>query len=304
VADNASKSAKNKNGTGAATGKLYVVATPIGNLEDITLRALRVLKEVDVIACEDTRRTIRLLNHFEIRKPLVSYHDHNERTRAAELVAKIKSGQRMALVTDAGTPLVSDPGHDLVVLCIENGIPVEPVPGVSAITAALAVAGIPAEEFVFLGFAPARGSARRRFLAPLAGERRTLIFYEAPHRLAAMLTDAHAEMGDRHAVVARELTKIHEEFARGRLSELAARFSQAIPKGEITVLIAPRSPEVAAADMAGGGSIATTLSEKVAQLTREAGLDSKAALKQAARELRIPRREAYMIMLESRRGDR
>src|SRR5262252_6350127 len=179
------------------TGCLYLVATPIGNLEDITLRALRILKEVDQIACEDTRHTQKLLNHYNIQKPLISYHEHNEMTRAPELVLAIEQGAKIALVSDAGMPLVSDPGYRLVALCARHGIPVIPVPGPSALLAALSASGLPNEEFLFVGFLPARSGERQRALERLRLEDRTLILYEAPHRVADTIADAAAILGDR-----------------------------------------------------------------------------------------------------------
>src|SRR5579859_7503314 len=205
-----------------ALGCLYLVATPIGNLEDITLRALRVLKEVDEIACEDTRHTQKLLNHYEIRKPLVSYHEHNEMTRAPELLISLEQGAKIALVSDAGMPLVSDPGHRLVSLCLRHHVPVVPVPGPSAVLASLAASGLPNEEFLFVGFLPARSGERRRALERLRIEERTIVLYEAPHRITECVADAREVLGDRPACLAREVTKLHEEFRRGRLSALAA----------------------------------------------------------------------------------
>src|SRR5215468_2052063 len=201
-------------------GCLYLVGTPIGNLEDITLRALRVLKESDQIAAEDTRHTQKLLTHYEISRPLVSYHEHNEMTRAPELLIALEQGAKIALVSDAGMPLVSDPGHRLVTLCLRHQIPVIPVPGPSALLAALSASGLPNEEFLFVGFLPARSSERRRALERLRIEDRTIIFYEAPHRLDESIADALEILGDRPACIAREVTKIHEEFRRGSLAEL------------------------------------------------------------------------------------
>ena len=224
---------------GAPRGCLYLVATPIGNLEDITLRALRVLKEVDQIACEDTRHTLKLLNHFEIRKPLVSYHEHNELTRAPELVLAMEKGSSIALVSDAGMPLVSDPGHRLVTLAIRHHIPVVPVPGPAALLTALSASGLPGEEFVFIGFLPARSGERQRALERLRIEERTLIFYEAPHRIVDTIADAAAILGDRPACLAREVTKMHEEFRRGRLTQLFQTLQEHPAKGEITLVIGP-----------------------------------------------------------------
>ncbi|HVB99741.1 MAG TPA: 16S rRNA (cytidine(1402)-2'-O)-methyltransferase [Candidatus Dormibacteraeota bacterium] len=274
-----------------ARGRLYLVATPVGNLEDITLRALRVLREADWIACEDTRQTRKLLARHEIDRPLVSYHEHNERERSSELIGRLEQGATVALVSDAGTPLVSDPGRDLVRLCLERQIPVIPIPGPSAFVAALVASGLDTGEFLFIGFLPPRAGERRRRLRELAPERRTLVMYEAPHRLTQTLGDALEIFGDRQAVVARELTKIHEEFSRGRLSELARRFQQNPPRGEITLLIA--APEQTAAETA---PATATLAQRIAELER-GGLDRKAALKQAAREYGIPKREAYRRLL-------
>src|SRR6202008_4919696 len=206
----------------AQLGCLYLVATPIGNLEDITLRALRILKEVDQIACEDTRHTQKLLNHYNILKPLVSYHEHNEMTRAPELVLAMEQGAQIALVSDAGMPLVSDPGYRLVTLCLGYPIPVIPIPGPSALLAALSASGLPNEEFLFAGFLPARSGERRRALERLRIEDRTIVLYEAPHRVAEAVADALEILGDRPACLAREVTKVHEEFLRGTLSELDA----------------------------------------------------------------------------------
>src|ERR1700692_1857710 len=196
----------------AGEGCLYLVATPIGNLEDITLRAIRILKEADLIACEDTRQTQKLLQHYGIRKEMVSYHEHNELTRAPELIIKLEQGAKAALVSDAGMPVVSDPGHRLVTLCLRHHIPVVPIPGPSAFIAALAASGLPTEEFLFVGFLPPRAGARRKKLDALKSEPRALVLYEAPHRLAETLSDAADILGSRDAVGEREVTKIHEEF--------------------------------------------------------------------------------------------
>src|SRR6202163_4615256 len=224
------------------TGCLYLVATPIGNLEDITLRALRVLKEADLIACEDTRQTQKLLQHYAIHKEMVSYHAHNELTRAPELVIQLEEGAQVALVSDAGTPVVSDPGHRLVVLCLRHHIPVVPIPGPSAFVAALAASGLPSDEFLFVGFLPPRAGARRKKLDALKAEPRAIVLYEAPHRLVETLADAAEILGPRTAVVAREITKIHEEFLRGNLNELRDAARQRAPRGEITLLIGPGEP--------------------------------------------------------------
>jgi 16S rRNA (cytidine1402-2'-O)-methyltransferase len=274
-------------------GQLYLVSTPIGNLEDITLRAIRILKEVDAIACEDTRHTQKLLNHYAIHKRLVSYQEHNENTRAPELVSEMLAGATIALVTDAGTPIVSDPGHRLVALCAENKIPVIPIPGASAALAALAASGIPAERVLFVGFLPARQGERRRALAELTNNPATLAFFEAPHRITKMIDDAAEILGERQGALARELTKLHEEFLRGTLGELAEKLKSTTVKGEITLVVGPpatQSPATVPKNL--------TLRQRVEQLIRETALDRKAALKQAAREFGIARREAYKLLLQ------
>jgi 16S rRNA (cytidine1402-2'-O)-methyltransferase len=276
------------------TGCLYLVATPIGNLEDITLRAIRVLKEADLIACEDTRQTQKLLQHYSIHKEMISYHAHNELTRAPELVIQLEQGAQVALVSDAGTPVVSDPGHRLVVLCLRHHIPVVPIPGPSAFVAALAASGLPTDEFLFVGFLPSRAGARRKKLDALKSEPRGIVLYEAPHRLADTLSDAADILGPRHSVVAREVTKIHEEFLRGTLAELRDAAKERAPRGEITLMIGP--PEENAEEIVQKVS----LKERVSQLEAEMGLDRKAALKQAARERGLGKRDAYKQLLLER----
>ena len=275
------------------SGQLYLVSTPIGNLEDITLRAIRILKEVDAIACEDTRHTQKLLNHYEIKKRLVSYHEHNENSRAPELISELKNGASIALVTDAGTPVVSDPGHRLVALCAENNISVIPIPGASAALAALAGSGISSERVLFVGFLPARQGERRRALTELASNPATLVFFEAPHRIADMLSDAAEILGPRPSALARELTKLHEEFLRGTLNDLAKKLTATPLKGEFTLVVSPPAPLDLNAAPKG-----LTLRQRVEQLIRSDALDRKAALKQAAREFGIPRREAYKQLLQ------
>src|SRR5215217_8149950 len=219
-------------------GTLYLVATPIGNLADITHRALKVLQDVDLIACEDTRHTRKLLQHYGINTKTISYHEHNEQQRAAELMDLLKQGSDVAVVSDAGTPSISDPGFRLVRAAIENEIPVVPVPGPSALISALIAAGLPTDEFFFAGFLPARSNARRTRLGDLQSVPGTLIFYEGPHRLAAALKDAYEILGEREAVVAREITKLHEEIRRGRLSALTTDYAEKTDlRGEIVLLI-------------------------------------------------------------------
>ena len=277
-------------------GTLYVVATPIGNLADITQRAIKILKDVELIACEDTRHTRKLLQHFGINTQTTSYHEHNENQRGDELLNLLKQGSDIAVVSDAGTPAISDPGFRLVRSAIENEITVVPVPGPSALITALVAAGLPTDEFFFAGFLPARASARQTRLRELASVPGTLIFYEAPHRLAATLKDAYETLGEREAVVARELTKLHEEVRRGRLSDLVEHYSQVEPRGEIVLLIDRNSIETGEAESNSERSVG----ELVAQFEAE-GIDHRAALKKAARELKLSRAEAYR-KLQTERG--
>jgi 16S rRNA (cytidine1402-2'-O)-methyltransferase len=218
-------------------GMLYVVATPIGNLEDITLRALRVLQEVDLIATEDTRRTRILLGHYQIDTPLTSFHDHNEVHKAPTLLRRLQEGISIALVSEAGTPLISDPGYRLVQLALAHGITVIPIPGPSAVVAAIVVAGLPTDRFIFEGFLPKKPGKRRKRLEGLRDELRTLIFYESPRRVYEVLGDMQALWGDRRVVVARELTKKFEEILRGRITEVRAQLEEHPPQGEVTVVV-------------------------------------------------------------------
>jgi len=267
---------------------LYLVATPIGNLEDVTLRALRMLKQCDLIACEDTRQTQKLLNHFGIEKPTISYHEHNEASRAAELIEKLAQGTRIAVVSDAGMPGISDPGFRVVSLAIEKGIPVVPIPGPAAFVAALVASGLQVESFAFNGFLPPKSGARRRMLERINESLQTEIFYEAPHRIRETLADIVATLGShRSIVVARELTKIHEEFLRGTAAQVLASIeARGELKGEIVLLIGP-------ATEGGTPAAATSVPDRVAQLMREEKLDEKAALKKVAKERGISKSEAY-----------
>lgn len=270
---------------------LYVVGTPIGNLEDITLRALRVLRQVDAITCEDTRQTQKLLHHYGIRTRTVSYHEHNEITRAAELIVDLENGARIAVVTDAGMPGISDPGFRLISLAIRHRIPVVPIPGASAFLSALVASGLPTDSFRFGGFLPARRSQRRRLLESIKNAPRTQIFYEAPHRIEETLQDV-AELlgGSRHVVIAREVTKLHEEFLRGRADELADQVRAHPLKGEITLLIG--KPEEA--EETEDSEVAPeTVRSRVDELMAAEQLDEKAALKRVAREMGISKSEAY-----------
>jgi 16S rRNA (cytidine1402-2'-O)-methyltransferase len=279
------------------TGTLYIVATPIGNLEDITQRALRVLGQVDIVACEDTRRTRVLLNHFGIKTKTISYHEHNERERSEQICKLLVSGKTVALVSDAGTPLINDPGFRLTNAAIELNLPVVPVPGPTAFVSALVASGLPSEQFFFAGFLPARANARRAKLEELIAIPATLVFYEAPHRIAATLVDALEILGNRPAAVARELTKIHEEIARGSLRELIQRFGTGslAARGEIVLVISLGA--VDEASTTGETEPASRrLIERVSELERE-GLEAKAALKKAARELGMKRAEAYRLLV-------
>ena len=276
---------------------LYVVATPIGNLADITLRAIDTLGGVDLIAAEDTRHTMRLLARYNIQTPLVSCHEHNESQRTPELIAKIRAGAAVALVSDAGTPSVSDPGYRLVCAALAQGLAVFPIPGVSAALTALCAAGLPTDAFVFVGFAPKKKGPRTRLLESLAAQPRTLVFYESPHRIAAFIGEVLAVMGDRPAVVAREMTKLHEEFVRGTLADLQASLTQRSPvKGECTLLVggAPATVPISDAQLervlrealVGGDGHLSTLSQSIAQ------------------RYHLPRKRVYEMALTIRKAER
>jgi 16S rRNA (cytidine1402-2'-O)-methyltransferase len=268
-------------------GTLYVVATPIGNLEDISYRAVRVLKEADLIACEDTRHTAKLLHHYEIDKPTVSYHEHNEAARAEELVAKLEQGMNIAQVSDAGMPGISDPGYRVIKLAIERGVPVVPIPGASAVVVALAASGLPTDNFQFLGFLPARSGERRTLLESVRDAQHTTVVYEAPHRIAETMKDVVELLGsERPVVLARELTKVHEEFIRGSAAEVLQRVEKHELKGEMTLLIGKSEP---AAVPAARKDIAS----RVQEIMREGSVDENTALKVVAKELGVSKSEAY-----------
>ncbi len=271
------------------TGAIYLVATPIGNLEDITLRALRILKEADLIACEDTRQTQKLLNHFGITTPTISYHEHNEAARARELVEQAQQGRVIAIVSDAGMPGISDPGYRVVLQALEHGIPVIPVPGASALVASLAASGLPTDSFRFHGFLPAKQGQRRRALEEIRTSSETEVFYDAPHRLAETLQDVVEVLGaSRPVVIAREITKLHEEFLRGRADEVLQQLQKKEVRGEITLLIgkAIDGAKIAA-------SPTQTLSQRMAELMRQQKLEEKDALKLVAKERGVSKSEAY-----------
>jgi 16S rRNA (cytidine1402-2'-O)-methyltransferase len=278
---------------------LYLVATPIGNLQDITLRALRVLKEADVIACEDTRQTQKLLNHFAIATRTTSYHEHNEMTRSAELVKEMLEGASVALVTDAGMPGISDPGYRLITLAIRHGVPVVPVPGASAFLAALVASGLPTDSFRFNGFLPAKSGERRAALEDVKNSSRTQVFYEAPHRIVEALTDVVEVLGAvRPVVVAREVTKLHEEFLRGQADEVLETLKvREVVKGEITLLIG----KAEAAEISRSEPVRLSVRQRVEQIMAEEKIDEKAALKKVAKERGVSKSEAYREMQRIRR---
>ncbi len=284
-------------------GTLYLCATPIGNLEDITLRALRVLREVDLVAAEDTRRTRKLFSRYDIHTPLTSYHEHNSRSKGRYLIGQLLDGKNLALVTDAGLPGVSDPGEKLAALAVSEGIKVVPVPGPSASLAALVVSGLPTARFCFEGFLPARGSVRRRRLEELKQEKRTLVLYEAPHRLAGTLADLAGIMGSRRICVARELTKQYEEIWRGNLVEAALKFRDNPPRGEITLVLEGSQGEggvipeggAAAEDPLSRGRLRSLVDE-----LEQGGMTRKEAVKEASRRSGVPKREVYSALLEEK----
>jgi len=276
---------------------LYLVATPIGNLEDISLRALRILKEVDLIACEDTRHTARLLSHYEIHTPCESHHEYNETIHTRRLLGLLEQGKKIALVSDAGTPLLSDPGYTLVAACREAGFEVIPIPGPSAVAAALTGSGLPTDSFFFAGFLPPRQGMRRKRLQEIAAVPATLIFYEAPHRLLAAMEDMAAILGERKACVARELTKIHEEWLRGTLSEILAELgSRAKIRGEITLVVDRGAAITPSAQSAWPTSIGKHLQDEM----KNTGASKKEALKAIARQRGISRKDAYRQLLQDK----
>ena len=267
-------------------GTLYIVSTPIGNLEDITLRALNILRDVQVIAAEDTRHTQKLLQHYHISTAQTSYHDHNKEEKAEILISRLKEGRDVALVSDAGTPGISDPGYYLINRAIEEGIRVTPVPGPTASIAALSISGLPTDAFVFEGFLPSKKTARQKKLRELSGERRTLILFEAPHRLTSTLRDIAEVLGDRKIVLTRELTKVFEEVIRGRVSEVIAKIEGRSLKGEMTLLLEGAQKEVAAGEV-------PDLHEYLKMLIEEKGLSLKDAVSKASKDLDIPRKRVY-----------
>jgi 16S rRNA (cytidine1402-2'-O)-methyltransferase len=277
-------------------GILYVVATPIGNLEDVTLRALRVLREVSVIAAEDTRRTARLLQHYSIHTPTTSLHEHNERTRSPVLLERLKKGESVALVSDAGTPVLSDPGALLIRAAHEAGIRVEPVPGPSAVAAIVSGAGVGADGFVFGGFPPSQSKARKRWLAGFSVESRPVILFEAPHRIRDLLLDLREILGDRRVTLGRELTKLHEELVTRPISQLLTSLES--PRGEFTLLIHPAEP--AAAEPRALPTGAALLAE-FGELTEYQGLSRREALQSLSARHRLPSRQLYALLEEAKK---
>ena len=275
------------------SGKLYLVATPIGNLEDITLRALKVLKEVDIIAAEDTRHTLGLLNHFEISKPLISYYKQNESTRSAELVEKLKLGKNIAIVSDAGTPGISDPGEQIVKVAIEEEIEIVPIPGACAFVNALISSGMNTREFCFLGFLSAVKKDRKEKLEEVKFETKTLVFYEAPHKLNATLADMLEVLGDRNIVLARELTKIHEEFIRGKISDILENMENV--KGEFVVIVEGNSESKKDIELKNLNSM--TLDEQY-EFYEKQGMAKKEIIKQIAKDRGLNKNEVYQQFLE------
>lgn len=275
--------------SGMQCGTLYLCATPIGNLEDITLRAIRILKECDIIAAEDTRHTRKLLAHFDIHTPLTSYHAHNEESKGEQLLAKLKQGQNIAVVSDAGMPGISDPGYELVKSALENGISVVPVPGANAAVTALVASGLPTARFVFEGFLPANKKGRRRQLEKMAQETRTIIFYESPHRIKDTLSDLIKIFGERQIAVARELTKKHEEIYRGKLSGALEYFSRQAVRGEFTMVVAGAEKESAAEKTETDNR---SITEQLKQLM-QSGLDKKQAIKEVAKMRGVSKRDIY-----------
>ncbi|KNZ69183.1 uroporphyrin-III C/tetrapyrrole (Corrin/Porphyrin) methyltransferase [Thermincola ferriacetica] len=272
------------------TGVLYLCPTPLGNLEDITLRVLRLLKECDLIAAEDTRRTIKLLNHYVIKTPLTSYHEHNEKVKGSKLIQELLAGKNIALVSDAGMPGISDPGQVIVKMALDKGIKVVPVPGASAGITALVASGLDTGRYVFEGFLPKEKKKRRQILQQLADEERTIILYEAPHRLQTTLEELNRFLGNRKMVLARELTKVHEEFLRGSISEITARLADKEIKGELCLVIEGAERKQKKDDLPVWEG--RTLIEQVQVLMKQ-GLSKKEAIKEVANKMGKPKREVY-----------
>lgn len=269
-------------------GNLYLVATPIGNLEDITFRAIKTLKEVDLIAAEDTRQTLKLLNHYEISKPLISYHRHNEEVKKDIIINKIKEGQDIAIVTDAGTPGISDPGEEVVKEAIENDIKVIPIPGACAMINAIIASGLSTKEFSFYAFLPLNKKLRKEKLEEIKEERKTIIIYEAPHRIIETLKEMQNTLGDRNIVVAKELTKIHENFYRGRISAVLCEIGE--PKGEYIILIEGNKEDKQ-------NNLNSLSLEEHYKYYENKGMEKKEIIKSIAKDRKVPKNEIYQYFI-------
>ena len=272
-------------------GILYIIATPIGNLEDITLRAIRILKEVDLIAAEDTRHTLKLLNHLEISKPLISYHRHNEETRTEELIKELKTGKNIGLVSDAGTPGICDPGEEIIKKCIEESIKVVPIPGACAMINALITSGISTKEFIFLGFLPLNKKSRKEKLEEIKNANKTIILYEAPHKLKSTLNDLSLILEDRSVVLARELTKIHEEYIRGTVKELMEKTDNL--KGEMILIIEKNNKD----NKEELNSLNNLTLEEHYNFYEKNGLNKKEIIKKIAKDRNVSKNEIYQYFI-------
>ena len=277
----------------AKPGSLYLCATPIGNLEDVTLRALRIMREVSLIAAEDTRHTRKLLSRYDIHTPLTSYHEHNKREKGPKLVAQLKEGKDIALVSDAGTPGISDPGQELVLLAVEEGLTVIPVPGASAVIAALTSSGLSTGRFAFEGFLPRVRKERNKVLNQIVAEERSFVFYESPQRIMKTLQEILTFAGDRNIVVARELTKVHEEILRGQISQIIEHFRGHSPKGEFTVVLDGRNDKTKELPIRSSSDLYKMVTGYLVQ-----GFDKKGAIKETARTIGISKKEVYSAVLE------
>lgn len=277
------------------SGKLYVCATPIGNLEDVTLRVLRTLKEVDLIAAEDTRRTRKLLSHYDIKAKLISFHKFSPPEKKTQIVDQILSGKKIALVSDAGLPGISDPGHDLIQACIENSVDIEVLPGPSALLSALVISGLPTDRFLFVGFVPRTSARRKKFLGELVDEAGTLVLFEAPHRIRKLLQDLLGILGDRRIAIVRELTKVHEEILRGRAGEMIQVFQEREPRGEFVVIVEGKREE----------NISTLQDQEIVEKVKEMedrGMSTRKAIEQVAMRYNISKNRVYDLVVEDRRG--
>lgn len=277
------------------SGKLYVCATPIGNLEDVTLRVLRTLKEVDLIAAEDTRRTRKLLSHYDIKAKLISFHKFSPPEKKTQIVDQILSGKKIALVSDAGLPGISDPGHDLIQACIENSVDIEVLPGPSALLSALVISGLPTDRFLFVGFVPRTSARRKKFLGELVDEAGTLVLFEAPHRIRKLLQDLLGILGDRRIAIVRELTKVHEEILRGRAGEMIQVFQEREPRGEFVVIVEGKREE----------NISTLQDQEIVEKVKEMedrGMFTRKAIEQVAMRYNISKNRVYDLVVEDRRG--